>query len=211
MKNGKAVIFTGGAGPTYEKVSDLIESAEIIVAADSGWDLATSLGVSVDYCIGDMDSVVDKEGMEKLPPERRKIFPVEKDFSDTELSIIFLEEKNYRDIVLIGGGGGRIDHTLALKALFAGRHKPAMWFTADESILYLEGNRDFPCAIGRTVSIFSCDESGAYVTTKGLKWELNNFEMNSTSFSLSNKAVSESVTITVHSGAVLVMFNYQSS
>jgi len=210
MENGRAVIFTGGLGPKADRVKAVIEEAEITVAADSGWDLAVSMDVVPDYYIGDMDSITDHEGLKALTDERRMIHPVDKDYSDTELSIKFLEERNYRDIVLIGGGGGRIDHLLALTSLFSRTEKPAEWYTAAEHIIYTDENFTFPCKTGQTLSFFSATGDKASVTTRGAKWELNDFKLDAVNYSLSNTAVGTRVEVKVHFGAVLIMINYLS-
>ena len=123
--DGKAVLFTGGLGPEYKRVAKTLSEAEITVAADSGWDTAVEMGIEPDYYIGDMDSIKDHRGLENLPADRVMKHPVDKDFTDTELAIKFLADRQYRDIVLIGGGGGRIDHLMALIGIFNRDVKPA--------------------------------------------------------------------------------------
>ena len=208
MANGKAVVFAGGLGPEEQRVRNIIHGAEITVAADSGWDLAVSMGVVPDYYIGDMDSVSDHEGLGALPEERRLIYPVDKDFTDTELSIKFLEDKNYRDIVLIGGGGGRIDHLLAITSLFSRKNGLSEWYTADERIVYSDNESIHHCKKEQTLSLFSCFGNETIVSSTGLKWELDNFRLDKNSYSLSNTAVDEKIGLHVHKGAVLIMFNY---
>lgn len=208
MKSKRAVVFTGGLGPSFEVIREVLENSEISIAADSGWDLAAGMGVRPDYYIGDMDSIHDHAGLSVLPEDRIMKHPVDKDWTDTELAIKFLEDNNYRDIVLIGGGGGRIDHLLALIALFNRKNKPAEWFTSTEHIIYAERDCELECIIGQTVSIFSCGIQESVVSTKGLKWELIEYRTSPVQFSISNTALKNCITCKIHSGSVLIMFNY---
>ena len=111
-------------------------------------------GICPGLYIGDMDSVEDHAGLQDLPVENRIIHPVDKDYTDTELALKFLEERDYRDIVLIGGGGGRIDHLLANRALFSRDGRPLEWYTADEHIIFTDDDCIVECGKGRTVSFF---------------------------------------------------------
>ena len=208
MSNRKAVIFTGGSGPNFKKVKDILKNSEIIVAADSGWDLAAGMGIEPDYYIGDMDSLRDHEGLGKIEENRIKKFPPEKDYTDTELAIKFIEDKDFRDIVLIGGGGGRIDHLMAIISIFNRKTKPSEWYTAYERIIYAEKECDIKCSPGQTVSVFSCGRSDAVICSEGLKWELNNFQINPGQFSISNVALREEVSFRILTGSVFIIINY---
>jgi thiamine pyrophosphokinase len=208
MISRRAILFTGGLGPDYEVVKKIIENRDIIVAADSGWDLAAGMGIIPDYYIGDMDSIYDHDGLSALPAERIMKHPVDKDFTDTELALKFLEDNNYRDIVLIGGGGGRIDHLMALISLFNREYKPSEWFTATEHIIYADKDCTLDCNTGQTVSVFSCGLCESEVSTAGLKWELKEYRIGPMQFSISNTALKNCVTVKIHSGSVLLMLNY---
>ncbi len=206
--NKRAVIFTGGLGPDLEKVEKIIKEAEITLAADSGWDLATKMGVVPQYFIGDMDSIKDSETLKLIPSERIFEYPVDKDLTDTELAIKFLKDRDYHDIVLIGGGEGRIDHLLAILSIFNRDFKPAEWFTANEHIFFADKDVYYQCEKNQTVSIFSCWNEAAEITSQGLKWEMKDFQLNSTSFSISNIALENQFSLKVKKGAVLVILNY---
>ncbi len=208
MSNGKAVIFTGGSGPNLEIIKDILDDTEIMIAADSGWDLAAAMGIEPDYYIGDMDSLRDHEGLGKIKKSRIIRYPEDKDYTDTELAIKFIEDKDFRDIVLIGGGGGRIDHLMAIISIFNRKTKPSEWFTAFERIIYADTEYDAKCSIGQTVSVFSCGRDDAVVSSEGLKWELENFQINPGQFSISNVAMRESVSFRILKGSVFIIINY---
>ena len=208
MKKNKAVIFTGGLGPEFDRVSSVLKDAIMIIAADSGWDLAVSMGVEPEYYIGDMDSLNENADLRNLSAENIMKHPVDKDYTDTELAIKFLEDKNLRDIVLIGGGGGRIDHLMALLAVFNRETKPSQWFTAYEQVVFVDSDCRIDCKTGQTVSIFSCGKTEALVSTNGLKWELEKFKLSPDTFSISNVSQNEWIDLKIHSGKVLLILNY---
>ncbi|MBI9105501.1 MAG: thiamine diphosphokinase [Spirochaetales bacterium] len=208
MNTRTALIFTGGKGPSPDNVDKVIHGAVFSIAADSGWDLAKRLGIEPDIFIGDMDSLEDHDGLKQISDDRKLIFPIDKDFTDTELALKYLNERKYRDIVLIGGGGGRIDHLMAIITLFSRSPRPSEWYTSRELVLYIDHDREISCSPGQTISIFACGRDEAELSTSGLKWELNNSVINETFFSISNTALSERLNIRIKKGAVLVILNY---
>ena len=206
MKKKKALVFTGGKGPTADRISWLIEETEMIIAADSGWDLAVESGAVPDIFIGDMDSVKDRSSIVKLPSEKKLIYPEDKDFTDTELAIKYLYSEGYRDIVLIGGGEGRVDHLLGIISLFSRQIRPSEWYTFRERIIFADDKMKVECENESTVSIYPCSE-GCIISSRGLKWELNDYRMDRKIFSLSNMAISSSFDVSLSEGTALIIIN----
>jgi len=208
MKKGTALIFTGGKGPQPEQVREVIKTADFSIAADSGWDLAKRLDTEPDIFIGDMDSLQDHDGLKQISDDRKLIYPVDKDFTDTELALKYLDDRKYRDIVLIGGGGGRVDHLMAILNLFRRSPRPAQWYTSREHALYIDRDALIRCDSGQTVSIFDCSTDETVLSTDGLKWELKSSVIDEDFFSISNTAMGEKFSIRIEKGAALVILNY---
>ena len=103
----KFVIICGGECRT-EKIPRKIFENSYVIAADSGYDTARKLGVTPDLLVGDMDSISEI-------PTGVEIYRVkaEKDDTDTMLDISIAKERGAREIILVGGGGGRLDHLLS--------------------------------------------------------------------------------------------------
>ena len=116
--SGCAYIFTGGTGFSPEYMTDIPAEDDIIIAADSGCRILSDFSekmhkIDPDIILGDMDSY-DKSGIEKKYPEAKFIsFPPEKDDTDTALAVKTAAELGCRKIIIAGGLGGRLDHTLA--------------------------------------------------------------------------------------------------
>ncbi|HCB34986.1 MAG TPA: thiamine diphosphokinase [Acidimicrobiaceae bacterium] len=86
-----------------------------IVAVDRGLVHATALGFVPDVVVGDLDSVgrADLDRWRKARPDgllRRH--PTDKDASDLDLALEFAGTLGPDRVVVLSGGGGRLDHLL---------------------------------------------------------------------------------------------------
>lgn len=106
-----AYIFCKSFDLNADKIK--IESG-FYIAADSGLETAEKLGIKPDIIIGDFDSVEPE-----LLAEYQNIikYPAQKDDTDSMLCVKYALEHGFTDIIIIGGTGGRLDHTLANLAL----------------------------------------------------------------------------------------------
>ncbi|MDC7126152.1 MAG: thiamine diphosphokinase [Spirochaetales bacterium] len=208
MVKKKAVIFTGGLGPEFNQVEEVIKNADMFVAADSGWDLAKRMGIVPDYFIGDMDSISNKDDLNELDKSKILAYPSDKDYTDTELAVKFLKDKEYEDIILVGGGEGRLDHLLAIVLLFSSNLRPSEWYTAVEHIILCSDTFYMECEKNQNISVFPCLGKNAEVSSNGLKWELKNFKLNHEKYSISNRTIKDELEIKVHSGDILIITNY---
>jgi thiamine pyrophosphokinase len=110
------VIFGGGDVLDYAAVAAMIPGAAAAYAADSGYKHCKRLGLKPELLVGDFDSIGEAlpEGIPTLTLE------VEKDYTDTALAAEEAVNRGYRDILLVGMAGGRLDHTLANLQTLAG-------------------------------------------------------------------------------------------
>ena len=111
----KAFIYTGGK--IYpENITEKPKADDIVIAADSGFKNATLMGVEPSVALGDFDSLGD--GVKDIPKKTEKLtVPAEKDETDTHIAVDLALARGADDIVIIGGLGGRIDHTLSNLAI----------------------------------------------------------------------------------------------
>lgn len=105
----KALIFSGGSFHQLPEKFDLTEY-HLVIAADKGYAYAESLGITPDIFVGDFDSFSDEKRIKS--PEIFRLVP-EKDMTDTQEALQIAIERNAEHITILGGLGGRIDHTLA--------------------------------------------------------------------------------------------------
>jgi thiamine pyrophosphokinase len=184
------IAITGGEGPKSETLKKLAGQADLVVAADSGLAACEEAGIMPDWIVGDMDSLGDLKRLEKYPAEKVIRHRSDKDSSDTELALSLLWEKGCGKVWLAGGGGGRTDHLLAIRALFERERSPDRWFTASEEIRRLKEGQTLSAdaAIGSMVSVFPLGAGPWQAESSSLKWPLNGVAWESGCFSLSNVA-----------------------
>ncbi len=199
----RAVIFSGGNIDNYEFTKQLLKSDDLIIAADSGFDHLKELGIIPDIFIGDMDSVQN----EVLAKEVIKL-EVMKDETDTEAAVRLAVKKGAEKILIFGGIGTRLDHTMAnillLKSIFD-MGISASIIDSHNEIFYLKDKISITGKTGDTLSIIPLsDMFGA--TTSGLFYKLKNDELKfGSSRGVSNVMTDDSCEITVTSGEALVI------
>jgi thiamine pyrophosphokinase len=207
----RALLAIGGEGPERALLEPLLPTFSFVCAADSGLDLLNRWGLEPDLVVGDMDSVSSPELLASYPRAEVLRFPRDKDESDTELGLRILFERGYRDVGIAGGGGGRIDHLFAIKALFERpERRPRAWFTDAAAIrLIEEGSRlALPCAAGEVVSVFPLAAGASGMESGGLKWPLAGLAWPAGGFSLSNEASGDSFWVRAGRGDLLVVTPY---
>ncbi len=150
-----------------------------VIAADSGYDTARSLSIPVDSVVGDLDSTKYRSEIEALG---FRACSHDKDLSDTELALSL----GSGDYDLLGGGEGRIDHTLSLFSTFSRMGWPRYWFMRCDTIATVSGEVKIEAEKGTELSFFSPDGEKT-VHSSGLVWELDSFPLSLTSVSLSNR------------------------
>ena len=118
-----AHIFTGGDPVSAERWAGL-PAPDLVLAADSGADLAMAAGLTVDVLVGDLDSV-SKKTLDAIFDEGTTIeaHPSDKAATDLELALDAARRRGADEIVVIGGGGGRLDHLLGNAAVITDRNR----------------------------------------------------------------------------------------
>lgn len=201
----EALLFIGGATPERKTAEPLIKGVSFVCAADSGLDTVLSWGLDPDLIVGDMDSLSDPALLSRWSESRIVRAPVDKDETDTELALGLLRKRGIGKITMIGGGGGRIDHFIALLALFERATHPDVWLFDGYRIDCVEASLEFECAKGDTVSVFPVGNDVVKVSSTGLKWKLDGLVWIRGDSGVSNVATSETVAIEVHTGRVIVV------
>lgn len=205
MYNGgvRGVVFIGGERPRAGSVAALAGEGVLVVAADSGVYAAEDWGAEPDWIVGDMDSLDHDGVLSKYPKSRVLRYPRDKDFTDTELAIELLFDKGCDEVILIGGGGGRLAHTLALVSLFERKRPPVRWLTAREDIFFVEGRRVIETGAGALVSVFPLGAGPWLAESERLKWPLRGLAWERGCFGISNIATGDTVNIDIKQGSFL--------
>jgi len=207
------IVFTGGEGPQTDLIKRLIEQeakGAILVAADSGFLAVEKAGLTPDFVIGDMDSLEDPSRLAALLPKSVIRYEHDKDYTDTELAFSLAVEKGCRQIWIIGGGGGRIDHLFAIRSLFERDVFPRRWVTNTADIRCIDAGSEnnelcLKLEKGAVVSVFPLGAGQWEAKSTGLKWKLEGLPWERGFFGLSNVAVDGEFSIKAQKGRFLAI------
>ena len=190
------------------KWADLIDCSDVIIACDGAVNNCIEQGISVDYLIGDMDSI----SQEMLAHSNNSSIEVVENFdqknNDLTKAILFAHGLEPKAIDIIGVDGGLSDHQFCnYLSLIECQTKARIHL--DDCIVsaITKTNAEF-CSIenGTTFSLFSIGTSiGVNVT--GAKWELKNSKLTPSSTGLHNIATSERLAVSCESGNLLLFVN----
>ena len=203
----RCVIFTAVCDGDVKR-SYAPREGDYVLCADGGWQLARRAGVTPDLVIGDFDS---SEQPGEGPVERH---PVEKDDTDTMLCLKRGLSLGYDDFLIVGGFGGRVDHTLAnLQAMRYAADRAARVEMCDAkrwaTVAVPGGAARVPAdALGDgpvKLSVFALDRECRGVTIRGAKWALEDATWtNGFPLGVSNEFTGAYADISVEAGALLV-------
>lgn len=184
-----------------------------IAAADSGYDSAVASGFTPQVLVGDMDSIHDADAATNTEGLEVLSFDTDKDHTDTELLFALVTDRGLSPTVLVGGGcDGRMDHELAILAMFERSVHPDVWINDRAEMYCVESNtHTHPVRQGRTVSVFPVGEGPWHIESTGLKWPLHDLSWSRSTVGVSNEAVVDRISVTVHTGRLLIVYPYQDS
>lgn len=207
-----AVVFSGGPrgapGPADSVLADL--HPQLVIAADSGLDLARALGWRTDVVVGDMDSV-DPTALAEAERMGAHLVrhPRDKEATDLELALDAATDRGAERIVVVGSPAGRMDHLLGGALVLASPRFRSVQLEAwlgGSLVVPVHDRRALTGAPGSLVSIFAVGGAADGVTTQGLRWPLRGerLEPGSTR-GISNELVEGHAEVELTGGTVLVL------
>lgn len=200
----KCVIITSVA-VTAEKA--YLQDA-FVIAVDNGYYKALEYGIKPDLILGDWDSAPCPQtdiATIKLPPE--------KDDTDTFYAAQYALKQGYSDITILGGEGGRLDHTMAnictlqyLRGCGAAcrliSQNSNIWVLFEER-LTLSRRENF------YLSVYALTPS-AVIDLEGVKYPLTQYCLKQDiPLGTSNEIIEKTAKITVYSGKLLVIQSFK--
>ncbi|MGL4977511.1 MAG: thiamine diphosphokinase [Cetobacterium sp.] len=207
----KAFIFLNGE---FSNSKDFYESLSIdsqhLYCADGGSKKALELNLIPKEVWGDFDSL-DSNSFEFLKSQNviLNIFNKDKDFTDGELLISYVSSLNYDKIIVIGGFGGRIDHTLTnINLIF--KYPKLTFITEIEELFFVPNSFEINNEVGKTISFLPFSDKITDLTLKGFKYPLEKHILNrGDSTCLSNIITQEKASINYSEGKLLgsITFN----
>lgn len=181
----------------------------VVVAADSGLDLARRLGIVPTLVVGDFDSV-SAEALSwatDLGIEQRRS-STDKDETDLDLALAAVVAAGVDRVIVLGGAGGRLDHLLGNLGAIAriGAIVPTEAWLGAEYAAVVTDRWNAVLPHGATLSVLPVGGS-AVVSEAGVRWPLDHHLLSlGSTHGISNEAVGGApVDVSVHDGIVLVV------
>lgn len=205
---GRVVIFAGGS--LDSGCLDTLKASDYIIGVDAAALWLIDHGITPELAIGDFDSVTP-EGFARISQKSVKVlsYRPEKDATDTELALTEGMKLHPAQILIYGGIGTRMDHTLANIYLLESRIGTATQVTIHDGknrihlvseSMALTADTGFPF-----VSVLPLSRK-AVITLTGFKYPATRKAfIRGRTLGISNEITSGSARITVHSGKALVI------
>lgn len=197
------MIFNAGE---FDGLIEPIRPQDYLLAADGGLVHMDRLGLIPHGILGDFDSL-------GYVPENARIFPVEKDDTDSMLAIRQGLQQGCRRFVLYGSlDGPRLDHTIAnFQALQFLADRGAQGWLVGRSYLATvlkNGSLRFPAPAHGIISVFCMGPDAQGVTLKGLQYPLENGVLTAGfPLGVSNHFMNRAAVVSVESGSLLLLYD----
>lgn len=179
-----------------------IIAEDFIVAADAGFRHLS--GRNVGALVGDLDTLGSApEGVTLIR------YPIEKNATDGELAIDYLNSLNFKEITIYGAFGGKIEHVLGNLNLLAYADSLGISAKIDggkEKAWFSKSRLEIDSLSGDEVSIFPFGGCASVSHSEGLYYPLENLLLKpEKSRGISNRATDEKIVLEIASGAVIVI------
>ncbi len=204
------IVVTGGEAPEFKYIESIFKDSFYLIAADSGLDFCLENKLKPDYIIGDMDSLKNQDHLRFFKEEIIERHSEEKDYTDTELALHHVYGKECSPVILIGGGGGRADHFLAVYSLFFRKKRPDYWITHNSFFSLIHRSISIHANVGDQISLFPLSEE-CRMTSRGLYWPLDELCWQFGDTGISNRAIEKTVEIHMKKGSLIMVQDLDSA
>ncbi|GAA6735900.1 thiamine diphosphokinase [Thermus oshimai] len=198
-------LLLGGPLLVTEALKERLEGFRLL-AADSGARHALALGAVPELWLGDMDS--SPPWLQRALKAPKEVLPRAKDKTDGEALLERALALGAEEVLLLGGIGGRLDHTLAhLNLAFALAQRGLKVELTDgltRAFPLLPGVHAFPLPPGTPFSLLPYPE--ATLGVEGARWNLPPTPLKATTLTLENEALGPIRVEVVEGRAVLYLF-----
>lgn len=208
------ICYIVGAGDFFGSFTP--SKDDLVIAADGGYLSLLTKGIRCDVLLGDMDSLsersTDSNPLSHLDGAKVEIlkFPVEKDETDTHLAYLEGVRRGYTTFRVLGGVGGREDHTFANYSLLLygknASHSITLVGNGCESFVIKNESVTLRGKRGGDLSVFAFGGVARGVCILGAKYEAKSLTLTPDfPLGVSNSFLDGEVTVSVSEGALLIM------
>lgn len=202
IRSERCVIFC--ASPEFHLAP--MRADDYVIACDGGYAHAVKNGVRPDLVVGDFDSY---DG--QIDPSLEIVrVPCEKDDTDTMLAIKIALDAGYRDFMLLGATGGRLDHLLSnvSSGVYIAEHGGRCVICDKYNVMHVikDCRLELHGLKGQTLSVLSYTDEARGVTLSGMKYPLENGTLtNAFPIGQSNVVEKDVCSVEVKQGVLLVI------
>ena len=206
----KCIVLANGQPPS-KKVFDYLNSIgyDKLICADGGANSAFKFEFVPDYIIGDLDSI--KPEIYDYYYDKCEIIQVTRqNDTDVEKCLKFAYKNKFKDIILLGATGDRLDHSFCnLGITLKFFDKVRIRVIHQRSILSVhQGVNTLKTIPGETISIYGLDTKTKF-ESEGLKYPLKNFSLPfGMKESTSNIAITNEVHLKIKGGKAFVIRDF---
>lgn len=205
----RCVIVSAGPFRDPNVLAGQLIPDDFVIVADGGWQLASVMGLKPAVLVADFDSLTTS-----AVPSNVKVvtLPVEKDVTDTAKALEIGFEEGFREFLLLGCTGGRLDHfQAALTASAEYVQKGCAVTIVDEQNeihLLTPGSYAFPVCPQEKVSLFAFGGEVTGLFVDGLKYEVSDFTLSPFDpLCVSNESLGEDFSVSFKSGLLQLYFS----
>lgn len=201
------LIIAGGNFPEF-RIDEYLSKDPFIIAVDRGYEFLYENEIEPDLLIGDLDSV-DKKVL-NIRKEKIIEYPVRKDLTDMGIAFEKAIEYGAKNVVVFGGTGTRIDHTIInifmLKKLFDEGINCKIIDNNNE-ITVIKGQIELKKSIYKYFSIIPISKNVS-INIDGSEYNLNNKEVRfADCLTISNEIKSDKAVINVSDYCIITQSN----
>ena len=206
MAGQKGICYIVGAMPLDEGFSFRPGPQDLVIAADGGFASLRALGVNADVVVGDFDS------LDEIPDHPNLLrLPRIKDETDMGYAINHALKLGYTRFLLLGGMGGRLEHTIANLQLLAGLNRQGalgiLYGGGQAACAITNGTLRFPPSLSGYCSVFCQSGTAQGVTIEGMKYPLFEDELTGDfPLGVSNEFLGLPATVSVAEGTLLLIW-----
>lgn len=197
--------FIFGGYPCNSTFDFSLSENDMVICADGGVKLAERLGVRPQLAVGDFDTISVKDCRHDI-----ECYPPEKDDTDMMIAVKTGFRLGYRNFIILGGIGGRLDHTFAniqtLNYISDNGGKGMLLSDNDAVTVQLPKSAVYYKEDYHYISVFSLTDICEGVYLKGLKYPMENGVLTAGfPLGISNEFLSEKCVIELKKGKLLII------
>ncbi len=208
-QKSELILISGGREPNFEWFKKINKNRPIY-CVDHGIDFCKKFNILPDFLIGDFDSAAENSiNWSIANGVKIERHPVDKDFTDTQLALDKINDKNF--VIITGAFGGRFDHLYSTIFTCANSKIKNCLIDESEAILFINGNESVDIEFFKkpfALSLLPMNEICEKVTINGVHWKLKNANLKmSIPNAISNRVDESKVTISIENG-ILAIYMY---